>query len=190
MKYLVAGLGNIGNEYANTRHNIGFIVLDALAQDAGVSFVSDRYASVARMKARRHSLVLIKPSTFMNLSGKAIRYWLDKEKVGLENLLVVVDDIALPLGQLRLKMKGGAGGHNGLIHIIEILGTEEFARLRVGIGGDFAKGYQVDYVLGKWTSEEEKILIPRIKVAVEMIRSYVSVGPEKTMTEYNKGPEI
>jgi PTH1 family peptidyl-tRNA hydrolase len=186
MKYLIAGLGNIGDEYANSRHNIGFTVLNALARLSGVSFQSGRYADVARMRIKNKSLVMIKPSTYMNLSGKAVRYWLETEKIPVENMLVVVDDIALPPGQLRLKLKGGDGGHNGLSSIIEILETEEFARLRFGIGNDFAKGYQTDYVLGKWTAKEEEILIPRLSEAVEMIRSYVLDGPELTMTKFNK----
>jgi peptidyl-tRNA hydrolase, PTH1 family len=177
MKYLIAGLGNIGDEYANTRHNIGFTVVDVLARLSGVSFQSGRYADVARLKIKNKTLVLIKPSTYMNLSGKAVRYWLDKEKIPLENLLVVVDDIALPPGQLRLRMKGGPGGHNGLISIIETLETEEFARLRFGIGNDFAKGYQTEYVLGKWTKAEEEVLIPKITEAVEMIKSFVNSMP-------------
>lgn len=174
MKYLIAGLGNIGAEYANTRHNIGFITVDALARLSGVSFQSGRYADVAKLRVKNKSLVLIKPTTYMNLSGKAVRYWLDAEKIPLENLLVVVDDIALPPGQLRLRMKGGPGGHNGLISIIETLGTEEFARLRFGIGNDFPKGFQTEYVLGKFTKAEEEILLPKITEAVEMIRTFSS----------------
>jgi peptidyl-tRNA hydrolase, PTH1 family len=177
MKYLIAGLGNIGDEYANTRHNIGFTVLDALARLSGVSFQSGRYADVARMKIKNKSLVLIKPSTYMNLSGKAVRYWLEHEKIPPENLLVVVDDIALPPGQLRLRMKGGPGGHNGLISIIETLEREDFARLRVGIGNDFAKGFQTEYVLGKWTVAEEEILIPKLTEAVAMIKSFIVAPP-------------
>lgn len=172
MKYLIAGLGNIGDEYADTRHNIGFCVVDALARLSGISFETGRYAGIARMKIKNKSLVLIKPSTYMNLSGKAVRYWLDHEKIPLENLLVVVDDIALPQGKLRLRYKGGPGGHNGLISIIETLGTEEFARLRFGIGNDFAKGYQSEYVLGKWTKAEEEMLVPKVAEAVEMVREF------------------
>jgi len=186
MKYLIAGLGNIGDEYANTRHNIGFTVLDTLARLSGVSFQSGRYADVARMRIKNRSLVLIKPSTYMNLSGKAVRYWLETEKIPMENLLVVVDDIALPPGQLRLKLKGGDGGHNGLISIIEILETQDFSRLRFGIGNDFAKGFQTEYVLGRWTAKEEEILVPRLPEAVEMIRSFVTVGPGLTMTNFNQ----
>ena len=174
MKYLIAGLGNIGDEYANTRHNIGFIVLDAFIRLSGVSFQSGRYADVTRLRVKNKTLVLIKPNTYMNLSGKAIRYWLDAEKIPLENLLVIVDDIALPPGQLRLRMKGGPGGHNGLISIIETLETEEFARLRFGIGNDFAKGFQTEFVQVNWTSAEEEMLIPKITEAVEMIKSFAS----------------
>lgn len=174
MKYLIAGLGNIGDEYVNTRHNIGFEVVTALARLSGISFESGRYADVARLKIKNKTLVLIKPNTYMNLSGKAVRYWLDHEKIPLENLLVVVDDIALPPGKLRLRFKGGSGGHNGLTSIIETLGTEDFARLRFGIGSDFAKGYQTEYVLGRWTSAEKEILVPKVAEAVEMVKEFVS----------------
>lgn len=177
MKYLIAGLGNIGDEYADTRHNIGFTVLDVLARLSGISFQTGRYADVARLKIKNKTLVLIKPSTYMNLSGKAVRYWLETEKIPLENLLVVVDDIALPPGQLRLRLKGGPGGHNGLINIIETLETEEFTRLRFGIGNDFAKGYQTEYVLGKWTQAEEEILIPKLTEAIVMIKTFVIARP-------------
>lgn len=163
----------MGDEYANTRHNIGFNVVDALARLSGVSFQPGRYADIARLRIKNKSLILIKPSTYMNLSGKAVRYWLDKETIPLENFLVIVDDIALPPGQLRLRMKGGPGGHNGLISIIETLETEEFARLRFGIGNDFAKGFQTEYVLGKWTKAEEELLVPKVEEAVEMIKSFV-----------------
>lgn len=186
MKYLIVGLGNIGDEYANTRHNIGFIVLDALVQEAGKNFEPSRYASMASLKHRGKSLVLIKPSTYMNLSGKAVRYWMEKEKITVENMLVIADDIALPLGQLRMKKKGGDGGHNGLASIIETLGTQEFPRLRVGIGNDFARGYQSDYVLGKWSAAETGLMVPRVKLAAEMVKSFVAAGIDKTMTAYNK----
>jgi PTH1 family peptidyl-tRNA hydrolase len=185
VKYLIAGLGNIGEEYANTRHNIGFIVLDALAQWAGVSFSTHRYASTASFRHKGRTFFLIKPSTYMNLSGKAVKYWMNKEQVPLENLLVVVDDIALALGTLRMKAKGSDGGHNGLISIIESLETTEFPRLRIGIGDDYAKGYQVEYVLTKWTKGEEEILIPKIKLAAEMILSFGTIGLERTMNMFN-----
>jgi PTH1 family peptidyl-tRNA hydrolase len=186
MKYLIACLGNIGAEYVNTRHNIGFIVADAIAQEGGASFKTERLADVTKVKFKARNLIVIKPSTYMNLSGKSVRYWLDKENIPIEKLLVVVDDIALPTGTLRLRPKGGDGGHNGLISIIESLGTGNFARLRVGIGNDFARGYQSDYVLGRWTQAEEEVLIPKIKTAVEIIKSFVTIGPGRTMTLYNK----
>ena len=185
MKYLIAGLGNTGEEYANTRHNIGFVVLDAFALSCKNSFASARYASVSKCKFKGRIFVLIKPSTYMNLSGKAIKYWLEKEKIPIENFLVVVDDIALPLGTLRMKMKGGDGSHNGLISIIENINTISFPRLRIGIGNDFHQGFQSEYVLGKWTSSEEKIMIPRVKIAVDIIKSYATIGIERTMTLYN-----
>jgi len=185
MKYLIVGLGNIGDEYANTRHNIGFIILDALAQSLGVKYSIGRHAGIAEGRVKNRELVMIKPTTYMNLSGKAVKYWLDKENIPLENLLVVADDVVLDLGVLRMRSKGSGGSHNGLNHIIEILCTTDWARLRVGIGKDYAKGFQVDYVLGRWTSSEEKTLIPRIDAAVEMIKSFVLQGVDRTMSEYN-----
>ncbi len=186
MKYLIAGLGNIGDEYADTRHNIGFIAVEALALNLKSTFESGRLASVARMSLKGRTLVAIKPSTYMNLSGKAIRYWMQKEDIPTENILVIVDDLALPLGALRLKSKGSDGGHNGLISIIETIETAEFARLRIGIGNDFAKGAQVDYVLGRWSAEEAKILTPRIEMTVDLIKSFVLAGTERTMNMFNK----
>lgn len=186
MKYLIIGLGNIGDEYSDTRHNIGFIVADALALSLKTTFSSGRYASVAKATLRGRSLVIIKPTTYMNLSGKAVRYWMQKEEVPIEQILVMVDDIALPLGELRMRKKGSDGGHNGLISIIETLESIDFPRIRIGIGNDFAKGYQVDYVLGRWTKEEEKILLPRIETTVEMIKSFVLAGPDRTMNVFNK----
>lgn len=185
MKYLIAGLGNIGDEYANTRHNIGFLVVDAFARLSGISFTTSRYAFTCKVKVKNHELLLIKPSTYMNLSGKAVRYWLEKEKIPIENLLVVVDDIALPPGQIRIKLKGGDGGHNGLYSIIENLETKEFARLRFGIGKYFPKGYQSEYVLGPWTKEEEEMLAPRLLEAVEAIKTFVLEGPDRAMTKFN-----
>lgn len=185
MKYLIIGLGNIGDEYQNTRHNIGFIVLDALAQQAKIDFESKRLASVAKMKYRGRSLILIKPSTYMNLSGKAFKYWLSHEKISLENSLTILDDIALPIGKLRMKTKGSDGSHNGLTSIIEHLDTFEFPRLRFGIGKNFAPGYQSEYVLSRWTKAEEEILIPRIKIATDIVKSFVTIGIELTMTKYN-----
>ena len=186
MKYLIVGLGNIGAEYADTRHNIGFDVLDALAEASNTSFTTDRYGAVATLRSKGHTLVLLKPSTYMNLSGKAVRYWMEAEKIAPENLLVVSDDIALPFGTLRLRPKGSAGGHNGLKNIAELLGTEEYARMRFGVGGDFPKGHQVEYVLGEWTDEERKALPERLKVFVDAIRSFATVGTQLTMTNFNK----
>jgi PTH1 family peptidyl-tRNA hydrolase len=185
MKYLVAGLGNIGEKYDQTRHNIGFDILDALAGASNISFKDKRYGFVAEMKHRARTYVLLKPSTYMNLSGNAVRYWLRKEKLPLDKLLVVVDDIALPFGTLRLRVKGGDAGHNGLNHIQTILGTTQYARLRFGIGNDFYSGQQVDYVLSEWTEDQEKALPERIEMAGEIIRSFGVIGLEKTMNMYN-----
>jgi PTH1 family peptidyl-tRNA hydrolase len=186
MKYLIAGLGNIGDDYIDTRHNIGFIVADALAQEGKAVFKPGRHASMTRLSLKGRIMVVIKPTTYMNLSGKAVRYWMQKEEIPLENILVIVDDLALPLGALRMRRKGSDGGHNGLISLIEYLESTEFTRIRFGIGNDFAKGYQVDYVLSRWTDEETKILIPRVKEAVEMIKSFVLIGPDRTMNVFNK----
>lgn len=158
MKYLIVGLGNIGNEYHNTRHNIGFTILDAFAKASNVFFSENRYGATCEVKLKGRTLILLKPSTFMNLSGNALRYWMQKEKIEIENVLVIVDDIALPFGTLRLKPQGSDAGHNGLKNIQEILGHNNYARLRFGIGNDFAKGRQVEYVLGKWTEEQTAAL--------------------------------
>lgn len=190
MKYLIAGLGNIGDGYRDTRHNIGFTVLDALADASNTVFTDRRYGAVSNIKFRGRELILLKPSTFMNLSGNAIDYWLKKEKVPLENLLVIVDDLALPLGSIRMRKKGSAGGHNGLAHINTILATDEYARIRVGIGNSFSKGKQVDYVLGTWDPEEKKILKERIDIIIEMIRSFALSGAEITMTNFNKAGKM
>ena len=186
MKYLIVGLGNIGMEYAGTRHNIGFKVLDALAEASNAVFTTVRYGDMAEVRYKGRTLLLLKPSTYMNLSGKAVRYWLDAEKIGVENLLVVSDDIALPFGTLRLRPKGSAGGHNGLKNIAELLGTEEFARMRFGIGGDFPRGHQVEYVLGEWTDEERQAMPERLKLFVDAIRSFVTQGCALTMNFFNK----
>jgi peptidyl-tRNA hydrolase, PTH1 family len=184
-KFLIAGLGNIGDEYANTRHNIGFTVLDSIAKENDLKFTTDKLAAVATYKFKGKILVLIKPSTYMNLSGKAVNYWLQAEKISRENLLVITDDLALPFGSLRMKGKGSDGGHNGLKNIQETLATSEYARLRFGVGNEFLKGKQVDYVLGKWDKEEEKNLEPRIKLAVEMIQGFAAIGLQRTMSAYN-----
>ncbi len=185
MKYLIACLGNIGAEYSDTRHNIGFVVANALAAELKGEFKVEKLASVARLKYKARTLVVIKPTTYMNLSGKSVKYWLEKENIPLSNLLLVLDDIALPLGSLRMKAKGGDAGHNGLTDCILKLDTAEFPRLRIGIGDDFPKGCQSDYVLGQWTRSEEKIMIPRIQIATDMIKSFTSIGINLTMTQYN-----
>ncbi len=185
MKYLIVCLGNIGEEYANTRHNIGFIIGDALALDFGVKFTTDRYASRAEARFRGKTLVFIKPTTYMNLSGKAYRYWLTQENIPIEKSLVVVDDLDLDTGVLRMKPKGSGGSHNGLNNIIEVLGRNDFPRLRVGIGNNFAKGYQIDYVLGRFGRDEEKIFLEKIPLAIEMIKNFVMSGPTPTMNMFN-----
>lgn len=186
MKYLIAGLGNIGKEYENTRHNIGFKILDALASASNVVFSDSRYGFVAEMKFKARTFILLRPTTYMNLSGRAVNYWLKKEDIPLENLFVLVDDIALPLGTIRIKAKGSAGGHNGLQNISDVLGTSDYARLRFGIGDNFHKGYQVNYVLGEWSKEEEKALPPLIDHCVEAVKSFGTIGLERTMNFYNK----
>jgi PTH1 family peptidyl-tRNA hydrolase len=185
MKYLIVGLGNIGDEYQNTRHNIGFTILDAFAKASNVFFTENRYGSTCELKIKGRTLILLKPSTFMNLSGNAVRYWMQKENVEIENVLIVVDDIALPFGTLRLKPKGSDAGHNGLKNIQEILGHNNYARLRFGLGNDFKRGQQIDYVLGKWTNEQSEAIPERAERAVEMIRSFCLAGLELTMTQFN-----
>ncbi len=185
MKYLIVGLGNIGSEYVGTRHNIGFMVLDHLAADAKTDFSTERYAGRAEIRIKGRTLILIKPTTFMNLSGKAVRYWMQQENIPVENMLVIVDDLALDVGQLRLKKSGSDGGHNGLIDIITTLNTQNFSRLRFGIGSDFAKGFQAEYVLSRFTSLEREIVDPKIEQAAEMVKSFVMMGPDRTMTLFN-----
>ena len=192
-KFLIAGLGNIGEEYEFTRHNIGFEVANALAlaltKETGVTasklFHTDRLASIHETRFKGKSLVIIKPTTYMNLSGKAINYWLQTEKIPVSNLLVITDDLALPFGTLRMKKKGSDGGHNCLNDILETLGTSEFARLRFGIGSDFPKGKQVDYVLQRWNKQEEHALNERIEKAVEMVKSFIGIGVDRTMSDFN-----
>ena len=185
MKYLIVGLGNIGAEYQNTRHNIGFTILDAFAKASNVFFTENRYGSTCEVKIKGRTLILLKPSTFMNLSGNALRYWMNKENTAIENVLVVVDDIALPFGTLRLKPRGSAAGHNGLKNIEEILGHSDYARLRFGLGDDFKRGQQIEYVLGKWTEQQSKALPDRVDLAVEMIKSFCLAGLELTMSQFN-----
>ncbi len=186
MKYLIVGLGNIGDGYRDTRHNIGFTVLDALAEASNTSFTDRRYGATCMVKYKGRDLVLLKPSTFMNLSGNAVSYWMKKENIPIENLLVIVDDLALPLGSIRMRHKGSDGGHNGLAHIKTVLGTNEYPRIRIGIGNNFRKGSQVNYVLGTWDPEEKAFLKDRIAIVVEMIRSFAFAGTEITMTNFNK----
>jgi len=190
LKYLIAGLGNIGDEYAGTRHNIGFMVLDAMAEASNSSFTDKRYGYICPLKYRGREFILLKPSTYMNLSGNAVRYWLNREKIETGKLLVIVDDIALPLGSIRMRPKGSAGGHNGLEHITSVLGTDEYARIRIGIGNGFRKGSQVNYVLSTWSPEEKKFLEERIELVIEMIRSFGTIGTELTMTTFNKAGKI
>ena len=185
MKFLIVGLGNIGNEYQDTRHNIGFTILDAFAKASNVFFAENRYGATCEVKLKGRTMVLLKPSTFMNLSGNALRYWMTKEKIDIENVLVVVDDIALPFGTLRLKPKGSDAGHNGLKNIQEILGHSNYARLRFGIGSEFSKGRQVEYVLGKWTAEQATAIPQRAEICIEIIRSFCLAGLELTMTQFN-----
>jgi PTH1 family peptidyl-tRNA hydrolase len=185
MKYLIVGLGNIGSEYQNTRHNIGFTILDAFAKASNVFFTENRLGSTCEVKLKGRTLVLLKPSTFMNLSGNALRYWMQKEKIEIENVLVIVDDLALPFGTLRVKPKGSDAGHNGLKNIQEILGHSNYARLRFGIGNDFGRGQQVQYVLSKWTSEQENAIPERAERCIEIIQSFCLAGLELTMTQFN-----
>ena len=186
MKYLIAGLGNIGAEYKNTRHNIGFQILDALTGASNISFSDKRYGFVAEYKYKARTFILLKPTTYMNLSGRAVAYWLQKEDIEISNLLVLVDDLALPFGTIRVRAKGGAGGHNGLENINQVLGRNDYARLRFGIGDNFHKGFQVDYVLGEWSREEEKELPAKIDTCIEIIQSFGTIGTERTMNFFNK----
>jgi peptidyl-tRNA hydrolase, PTH1 family len=186
MSFLIAGLGNIGAEYENTRHNIGFKIAESLASSAGVSFGLERLAFFAEYKNKGKKIFLIKPTTYMNLSGKAVRYWMNELKISQPNLLVVLDDIALPFGTVRIRAKGSDGGHNGLKDIDATLGNNNYARLRFGIGNEFSKGRQVDYVLGKWDIEETKLLDEKVKYSCEAVNSFMFEGIERAMTKYNK----
>ncbi|WP_304999074.1 aminoacyl-tRNA hydrolase [Phocaeicola sartorii] len=186
MKYLIVGLGNIGNEYAETRHNIGFRVLDALAKASNLVFEDKRYGAVTSLSLKGRQLVLLKPSTYMNLSGNAVRYWMNKENIPLERVLVVVDDLALPFGALRMKPSGSDAGHNGLKNIASVLGTQAYARLRFGIGNDFPRGGQINFVLGSFTEEDLKTMDERVALACEMIKSFCLAGIQITMNQFNK----
>lgn len=185
MKFLIVGLGNPGTEYADTRHNIGFKTLDALIDASNVVFTPARYGDKAELKHKGRTLILIKPSTFMNLSGKAVNYWMQKEKIPTERTLIITDDLALPFGKIRIRAKGSDGGHNGLKHIQEILGTNQYPRMRFGVGNNFGAGQQVNYVLSNWNEEEFKLLSERLKVTSEAILSFSTIGLERTMNFFN-----
>ena len=184
-KYLICGLGNPGAEYASTRHNTGFMILDAFAKASNICFEDRRYAFVAQTMLKGRKIMLIKPTTFMNLSGNAVRYWLNEERIDQGRLLVVSDDVALPLGDFRLKANGSNGGHNGLGHIIQLIG-DQFARLRVGVGNDYPRGGQIDWVLGRYSEDELKQLQPTLDLGVDIIKSFVLQGIGNTMNQYNK----
>lgn len=185
MNYLIAGLGNIGAEYADTRHNVGFMTLDAWANDAGVTFQTQRYGDVAEISFKGRKLTLLKPSTYMNLSGNAVRYWMNKLNIPVENILVICDDLNLPFGTLRMRKKGSDGGHNGLKNIQELLGTQDYPRIRIGIGNNFQKGGQVDFVIGSMT-DEEKAAMPEIcKSVISGIKDFVTIGPDRAMNIFN-----
>jgi PTH1 family peptidyl-tRNA hydrolase len=185
MKYLIVGLGNIGSEYKETRHNIGFKVLDALVNASNTSFKTERLGDVAKLKYRGRNLICLKPSTYMNLSGKAVRYWMQQEKIPEDRVLIITDDLSLPFGKIRLRGKGSDGGHNGLKSIQEILGHPNYARVRFGIAAEFSKGNQIDYVLGKWATEEKKSLDERVELVTELIKSF-SLNPlQRVMSEFN-----
>ena len=186
MKYLIVGLGNIGEEYLNSRHNIGFRILDALARVSNISFSDKRYGAIAEMKYAGKTFILLKPNTFMNLSGRSVQYWMQKENIELDKVLILVDDLALPLGKVRMRLKGGDAGHNGLKSIHQILGSQDYVRLRFGIGNDFPKGYQVDHVLGRWTAEEEVIVNSKMDLCIEIIKAFATMGSERVMTQYNR----
>lgn len=186
MKFLIVGLGNIGAEYAHTRHNIGFDVVEALAAKHNATFKVDRLAAIAEIKLKGKTLICIEPSTYMNLSGKAVKYWMDKEKIALEHVLVIVDELALPLSKIRLRPGGSDAGHNGLKSIQEILQTNVYPRLRFGIGNNYPKGGQVDFVLGRWSEAELPVVKKKIDATIEVIESFVLTGIERTMNHANK----
>ena len=183
-KYLICGLGNPGDEYAGTRHNTGFMILDAFAKASNICFEDKRYGFVAETSLKGRKIFLLKPSTFMNLSGNAVRYWLNQEKIDQSRLLVISDDVALPLGDYRLKASGSNGGHNGLGHIIQLIGTN-YARLRIGVGNDYPHGAQVDWVLGRYNEDEMQTLLPTIDTSINIIKSFVLQGIDATMNQFN-----
>ena len=189
MNYLIVGLGNIGVEYANTRHNRGFMVLDAWAQASNIVFDSGRYGYTATISFKGRKFTLLKPSTYMNLSGKAVRYWMNELKIPLENLLVISDDLNIPFGTVRLRKNGSAGGHNGLANINELLGTQEYARVRMGIGNEFGRGHQIDYVLGELSDEEMEQMPELCKKVIEGIKAFATIGPDRAMNVLNVRPK-
>ena len=189
MNYLVVGLGNIGVEYANTRHNMGFMVLDAWAQASNISFESGRYGSTATISFKGRKFFLLKPSTYMNLSGKAVRYWMTELKIPLENLIVISDDLNIPFGTIRLRKNGSAGGHNGLTNINELLGTQDYARIRVGIGNDFGRGQQVDFVLGELSKEEIEEMQEISKRVIDGVKAFATIGVDRAMNTVNTRPK-
>lgn len=185
MKYLIVGLGNIGAEYVGTRHNIGFRIADTLAESVGLEFSTERYGDVARGRLKNKQLVILKPSTYMNLSGNAVRYWKEKENIELENILILVDDIVLPFGAVRMKGSGSDAGHNGLKNIAQMLGTQAYARLRFGVGNDFPRGCQIDYVLGQFTLDQRQQLPVRVDYAVDAVKTFVLAGLQTAMCDFN-----
>lgn len=186
MKYLIVGLGNIGSEYVGTRHNIGFRVVDAFAEKQGAEWADKRYGFVAKTRVKNAELTLLKPSTYMNLSGQAVRYWAQQEKVPVERILVIVDDLSLPVGKIRMRGSGSAGGHNGLKNIESCMMTQDYARIKFGIGNEFPKGTQVDFVLGKFSEDDNKIIAEKLDYVGEMIKSFCLQGLDRTMNQYNK----
>ncbi len=186
MKYLIVGLGNIGNEYVGTRHNIGFRLIDAFAEKQNAVWMDKRYGAVATTRVKNAEMLLLKPSTFMNLSGQAVRYWAQQEKIPVENILVLVDDLSLPVGKIRMRGSGSAGGHNGLKSIESCLMTSDYARVKFGIGNDFPRGGQVDFVLGTFSDEDNKIIDEKAEYVGEMIKSFCLQGLARTMNQYNK----
>ena len=185
MKYLIVGLGNIGNEYDGTRHNVGFRVVDALAEAQGATFQDKRYGFICKTRVKNAELLLLKPSTYMNLSGNAVRYWMQQEKIAIENVLIIVDDLSLPVGAIRMKQNGSDAGHNGLKHIAQMLSTQNYNRLKFGIGNDFPRGGQVDFVLGKFSSEDNKAINEKVPVACDAIKAFALSGMQFAMNHYN-----
>jgi PTH1 family peptidyl-tRNA hydrolase len=184
-KFLIVGLGNIGEKYTNTRHNIGFKILDEVAEENNVTFETEKLGDVATFRFKGRTFILLKPSTFMNLSGKAVKYWMDKENISIENILIVTDDVHIDFGTIRLKAKGSAGGHNGLKDIQEKLNTQQYARFRFGVGGNYSKGRQADFVLGEWSKEETSQLIERLPTSAKVIPSFGTAGLSNTMNTFN-----